>query len=78
MKRHTRILLSLLAGLLMLYLYTGPMWWGALFPTITRRMAAAPVCEATLAEEGWYLLKSGDVTLRFRSLDLLLSFLHRG
>lgn len=73
MKFHTRVLLSLLAGLLALYCYATPMWWGALFPSITRRFSQP---EITAVDDG-YMLESDTVSIRFRSLELLRAFLEK-
>lgn len=72
MKLRNKILISILAGLLATLLYSTPMWWGVLFSPI-----AQPLTSADLAEDaGGVCWKADGVMLRFKSLDLLLSFLH--
>ncbi len=72
MKRRDKIILSIIAGLLAMMLSSGPMWWGVLFSPITRQLAAAPLCEDV---GSWLRWESDGVVLRFKSLDLLFSFL---
>ena len=73
MKLHTRILLSLMAGLLALYCYAAPMWWGALFPSLARRFSEVHVS----FEAGTVVSEDPHVTLRLRSLELLRNILDR-
>jgi len=73
MKRRDKIILSIIAGLLAMMLSSGPMWWGVLFSPITRQLTAAPLSEDV---DGWLRWESDGVVLRFKSLDLLFSFLH--
>lgn len=72
MSAKQRLLISLIAGLLALMLASPPMWWGILFSS-----AADPLVCASLAEDadqGWRW-EENDVVLRFKSIDILLSFL---
>ena len=68
MNRKTKLLTSLLAGLLALLLSTPSAWWGVLFSPLTRQLSAAPAvtdCGTSVQEE--------DVHLRFFALDFLIS-----
>lgn len=49
-----------------------PMWWGVLFSPITRQLTTASVTEEPQGGLRWEV--DGDV-FRFKSLDLLFSFL---
>ena len=72
MNRKQKLLLSLIAGLLAMMLSSPPMWWGVLFSPV-----ADPLVSAVLSEDsdiGWHWEADG-IVLRFRSLDILLSFL---
>ncbi len=72
MNRKQRLLLSLIAGLLAMMLSSPPMWWGVLFSPV-----ADPLVSTVLSEDsdiGWRW-ESDGIVLRFRSLDILLSFL---
>lgn len=72
MKLRNKIVISILAGLLAALLYSTPMWWGVLFSPI-----AQPLTTVELAEDGGGVRWESDgVVLRFKSLDLLFSFLH--
>ena len=73
MKLRNKIVLSALVGLLAMLLYSKPMWWGVLFSPITQPLTTAESTE--VADEGVCWESDGTV-LRFKSLDLLLSFLH--
>ena len=72
MKLRNKMLISLLAGLLAMLLFSTPMWWGVVFSPLSQ-----PLTTAELSEDGdgirW---ESGGIVLRFKSLDLLFSFLH--
>ena len=72
MKLRNKVLLSILAGFLAMLLYSTPMWWGVLFSPLTQSMTTAEVTE----DAGGVSLESDGVVLRFKSLDLLFSFLH--
>ena len=74
MKLLHKILLSAAVGLLAMLLYSGPMWWGVLFSPITQPLTTAELTEDV---EGGFRWEAEDGrVLRFKSLDLLLSFLH--
>lgn len=71
MKTYKKVIISVVAGLLAMTLYSAPMWWGVLFSPVTRDLACAPLTEEVSGGPSW---ESGGVVLRFKSLDLLLSF----
>ncbi len=72
MKLRTKIWISILAGLLAMLLSSAPMWWGVLFSPITQ-----PLTTASLTEDaGGVRWEKDGVVLRFKTLDLLFSFLH--
>lgn len=73
MKTRTKLLLSLMAGLLAMMLSSGPMWWGVLFSPITRQLTTAEITQDAREGVCWEM---DGVVLRFRSLDQFLSFLH--
>ena len=73
MKTRDKIIISIVIGLIAMTLYSFPMWWGVLFSPITRQLTAVPVAEAR--QDGFSLMADG-IILRFKSLDLLFSFLH--
>ena len=72
MKLKHKLMISIAAGFLAMLLYSSPMWWGVLFSPLSQ-----PLTTAELSEDGggvrW---ETGGVVLRFKSLDLLFSFLH--
>ncbi len=72
MKAKEKLLLSLLAGLLAVMLTRPTMWWGVLFSPFSNDLICASVTED--AQQGWRWEQDG-VVLRFKSLDILLSFL---
>lgn len=72
MKIRTKIVISLLAGMLAMLLHAAPMWWGVLFSPITRPLTAAPLTED---KETGFRWESDGVVLRLKSLDLLFSWL---
>lgn len=72
MKAKEKLLLSLLAGLLAVMLTRPTMWWGVLFSPFSSDLICASVTED--AQQGWRWEQDG-VVLRFKSLDILLSFL---
>ena len=72
MKLKHKIVISIAAGFLAMLLYSAPMWWGVLFSPLTQSMTTAEVTE----EAGGVSWESDGVVLRFKSLDLLFSFLH--
>lgn len=72
MKLRNKLLLSALIGFCAMLLSTTPMWWGVLFSPI-----AQPLTTAEPAEDGGgvrWEAEDGTV-LRFKSLDMLRSFL---
>ncbi|MBD5150962.1 MAG: hypothetical protein HDT15_06490 [Oscillibacter sp.] len=72
MKLKHKIVISIAAGFLAMLLYSAPMWWGVLFSPL-----AQPLTTAELTEDaGGVRWESDGVVLRFKSLDLLFSFLH--
>lgn len=71
MKLRNKIALSILAGFLAMMLYSTPMWWGVLFSPIAQPLATEQTSEAT-----GICWESDGIFLRFKSIDLLLSFLH--
>ena len=71
MKLKNKVILSIAAGFLAMLLYSTPMWWGVLFSPI-----AQPLTTAELTEDaGGIRWESDGVVLRFKTLDLLFSFL---
>lgn len=74
MKTRDKIIISVIIGLLAMSLYSFPMWWGVLFSPITEQLTGAPLTADLTGGVCW---ESGGVVLRFRSLDLLLSWLNR-
>lgn len=73
MKLRHKLLLSACAGFLAMLLYSGPMWWGVLFSPLTQPLTTASSSEDMDSGLRW---ESDGVVLRFKSLDMLLSFLH--
>ena len=72
MKFSKKLMLSVVAGLLALLLYSAPLWWGVLFSPI-----AQPLTTAGLeADGGGVRWETDGAVLRFKSLDMLFSFLH--
>lgn len=74
MKLRTKLLLSALIGLCAMLLYSTPMWWGVLFSPIAQQLTTAPVAEDTTGGICW---EEDGTVLRFKSIDLLFSFLHQ-
>ena len=72
MKFQHKLMISILAGVLAMLLYSTPMWWGVLFSPLTQPLTTA---EAS-ADAGGVCWESDGVALRLKSLDLLFSFLH--
>lgn len=73
MKKRDKVLISVIAGLLAMALYSTPLWWGVLFSPITQQLTAQAAEDAPQAGFSWAV---DGVEFRFRSLDLLLEFLH--
>lgn len=72
MKTRDKIIISVIIGLIAMTLSSFPMWWGVLFSPIVHELTGAPLT-ADLA--GGVCWKLDGVVLRFRSLDLLLTWL---
>lgn len=72
MKLKSKIAISVAAGLLAMLLSSSPMWWGVLFSPITQPLTTAEITE----DDGGIRWESNGVVLRFKTLDLLFSFLH--
>jgi len=72
MKLRNKILISVTAGLLAMLLYSSPMWWGVLFSPLSQPLTTAELSE----DNGGVRWESEGIVLRFKSLDLLFSFLH--
>ena len=72
MKLRNKILISITAGLLAMLLYSYPMWWGVLFSPLSQPLTTAELTE----DAGGVRWESDGIVLRFKSLDLLFSFLH--
>ena len=73
MKLHNKLFISFIVGILAMMLYSGPLWWGVLFSPITQSLTTAELTE----DNGGIRWESEDGTvLRFKSLDMLSSFLH--
>ena len=72
MKLKSKIAISVAAGLLAMLLSSSPMWWGVLFSPIAQPLTTAEVTE----DAGGIRWESNGVVLRFKTLDLLFSFLH--
>ena len=72
MKLRYKLLISVLAGLLAMTLYSAPMWWDVLFSPLSQPLTTAGITEDA---EGvcW---ESDGVVYRFKTLDMLFSFLH--
>ena len=73
MKFRHKLLLSVCAGFLAMLLYSGPMWWGVLFSPITQSLTTA---SSEMDADGGVRWESDGAVLRFKSLDMLFSFLH--
>ena len=73
MQFKEKILISVTAGLLAMTLRAVPLWWGVLFSPISQSLTYEEVTEETADGYCW---KVDGIVLRFRSLDLLRSFLN--
>ena len=73
MKLLHRILISAAVGFFAMLLYSPPMWWGVLFSPITQPLTTAELTEDV---DGGFRWEADGKVLRFKSIDLLLSFLH--
>ena len=65
-------MISILIGLIAMTFYSFPMWWGVLFSPITQQLTGAPLTDTLTGSVCWEL---DGVVLRFRSLDLFLTWL---
>jgi len=72
MKLRNKITISILAGILAMLLSSTPMWWGVLFTPLSQPLTTAELTE----DAGGVRWESDGVVLRFKTLDLLFSFLH--
>ncbi|MCI9432695.1 MAG: hypothetical protein HFF70_09765 [Oscillospiraceae bacterium] len=72
MKLKNKVILSIMAGLLAMLLYSSPMWWGVLFSPIAQPLTTAELTE----DDGGVRWESDGVVFRFKTLDMLFSFLH--
>lgn len=72
MKLRNKLILSIIAGFLAMLLYSTPMWWGVLFSPLTQPLTTTEVTE----DANGVFWESGGIVLRFKSLDMLFSFLH--
>ena len=72
MKLKNKIIISIAAGLLAMLLSSSPMWWGVLFSPIAQPLTTAEITE----DAGGIRWEADGVVLRFKTLDLLFSFLH--
>ena len=72
MKLLHRILISAAVGFFAMLLYSTPMWWGVLFSPIAQPLTTAELTE----DDGGVRWESDGVVFRFKTLDMLFSFLH--
>ena len=72
MKLKNKVILSIMAGLLAMLLYSSPMWWGVLFSPIAQPLTTAELTE----DDGGVRWESDGVVFRFKTLDMLFSVLH--
>ena len=72
MELKNKVILSIMAGLLAMLLYSSPMWWGVLFSPIAQPLTTAELTE----DDGGVRWESDGVVFRFKTLDMLFSFLH--
>lgn len=72
MRTRDKIILSIFVGLFAMLLYSSPMWWGVLFSPISQPLTTAGLTDAGTGGICWEI---DGIVLRFRSLDMLLSFL---
>lgn len=69
MKTRTKIIISILIGLVAMSLYSFPMWWGVLFSPITQELATTPVTEELT---GGFCARTGGFVFRLKALDFLV------
>lgn len=72
MKMRNKLLISVVAGVLAMLLYTTPAWWGVLFSPITRQLTSVSLAEDT---DGLWCWEADGVVIRLKSLDMLFSLL---
>ena len=72
MKTRDKIIISVIIGLIAMSLYSFPMWWGVLFSPIVQQLTGAPLTADISGGVRW---EFDGIVLRFRSLDLLLTWL---
>ena len=72
MKTRDKIFISIVIGLIAMTFYSFPMWWGVLFSPLVHELTGAPLIPNLTGGVCWEL---DGVILRFRSLDLLLSWI---
>lgn len=73
MKIKTKIILSLLAGLLAVQCQAAPLWWGTLFPTVTKELATLPKQQiVSIFKKGSWIVDG--IEYRFKSIEIF-SFL---
>lgn len=72
MKMRNKLLISVVAGVLAMLLYTTPAWWGVLFSPITRQLTSVSLAEDT---DGLWRWEADGVVIRLKSLDMLFSLL---
>ena len=73
MKLRHRLLLSVLFGLFAMAMYSSPMWWGVLFSSLAEPLTTTETSQAA-PSPGW---EADGVTVRFKALELLFSWLQR-
>lgn len=72
MKTRNKLLISVLAGVLAMLLYTTPAWWGVLFSPIARQLTSVSLTEDA---DGLWRWEADGVVIRLKSLDVLFSLL---
>ena len=72
MKMRNKLLISVVAGMLAMLLYTTPAWWGVLFSPITRQLTSVSLAEDT---DGLWRWEADGEVIRLKSLDMLFSLL---
>ena len=72
MKMRNKLLISVVAGMLAMLLYTTPAWCGVLFSPITRQLTSVSLAEDT---DGLWRWEADGVVIRLKSLDMLFSLL---
>ncbi len=73
MKLRDKVIISILVGLVVMALYSAPMWWGVLFTPLCEQLTTA---QATADAGGWFRLEIDGVVFRLKSLDMLFSLFH--